>query len=171
MAKVERLKAARSFGRSIGAVVANGSNPALSPCEERAGRAGERGRLFAAPPLPVPMTRSRPLARPSTGLRLRRIPFVASQATQVLRLRSEARETILQPLSLRKLSSRNRQTSGVLRHSRRIAYGFSESCAVGSLNPRLESQRSTARASACRPIFRMFGGRSCTGRGLAESAK
>ena len=30
-----------------------------------------------------PMTRSRPLARPVVGLRLRRIPFVASQATQV----------------------------------------------------------------------------------------
>ncbi len=30
-----------------------------------------------------PMTRSRPLARPATGLRHWRIPFVASQATQV----------------------------------------------------------------------------------------
>jgi hypothetical protein len=30
-----------------------------------------------------PLTHSRPLARPSAGLRLWRIPFVASQATQV----------------------------------------------------------------------------------------
>jgi hypothetical protein len=34
-------------------------------------------------PHPFPMTRSRPLARPVAGLRLLRIPFVASQATQV----------------------------------------------------------------------------------------
>ena len=39
----------------------------------------------AAPPHPFLMTHSRPLARPATGLRLRRIPFVASQATQVPR--------------------------------------------------------------------------------------
>ena len=37
----------------------------------------------ARAPHPGPMTRSLPLARPSAGLRFRRIPFVASQATQV----------------------------------------------------------------------------------------
>jgi len=34
-------------------------------------------------PHPGPVTRSRPLARPEAGLRLRRIPFAASQAAQV----------------------------------------------------------------------------------------
>ena len=52
------------------------------------GKRGDRRQGAAisvcGPPSPlIPVTRSRPLPRPSAGLRLRQIPFVASQTTQV----------------------------------------------------------------------------------------
>jgi hypothetical protein len=58
-----------------------------------------------ARPHPGPMTRSLPLARPSAGLRFQRIPFVASQATQVPRGEGEVAPALGKNHALRTASA------------------------------------------------------------------
>ncbi len=79
-------KWAKNRGPSPGQVAALSRRTGEGAGQREFNRRGAKDaeQMQKSTPHPDPVTRSPPLARPSAGLRLWRIPFVASQATQVL---------------------------------------------------------------------------------------
>ena len=78
------------MGRWAGGQVGKGEKGKRGDRSQEAAMSVSGSKFDLPSPSPlIPVTRSRPLPRPSAGLRLRQIPFVASQTTQVPQEREE----------------------------------------------------------------------------------